>query len=718
MTILIAGFGSNDKVPGPVTSVTYGVGGSSLSAQTLKMLLVASKSSLGGSAVEDTEIFPVLRVDDAITKTGAGSEFARAAAIALRRKVQLFGICPSLSAATAATLSLIVAGTWSSAGSWEIRIDGEAIGAGITKTMTKVTLAAAMAAYINGKSTLPCTALQGSTPGVNDDTLTLTWKSPGVRGNQSILWVVSDNLPAGCTIAAVSTPASSGSITATGYPRAVTNGMTFLMQVDGSGGPTTKTVVAHQATLTLTGGSYAAAAGETITISRTISGATIITVLTLTGGDQDGYVADFNTLAGISAVKSSGNIILTVDQAGSGSAGSITAISGGAVTTKIGATAPSAFTLTAGSNVADDKHVTPSEMALILAIAGSTFSTTSTSITWTSSTTGLSSSVQFTSGTGVTAAGFDTSLHSGSAAVGGTTVTGGGVPFSGGAAVEDVSTALTTIGSAWYNYIAIATNDSTNLGRWRSWADGQAAPFVEKPSFLVLAMNGSLVTAASRAQNDLNDPFFQLAWMLHGESHPTSIAAALCALRCETEQVVPNSDYDGSVLLGIAPMSSQASADVPDRSTMQTALDEGVTPLTSDNDTKVVRSITTLSLNGTVPYYGTLDTYQAVVPQNVRARLKLRWAAHRAKNKYLRADPSPSEPTPPEGVTTPTRWNAEVTSELKDCERDLLITGVNSGTYVPRTEYDPVADRFMTEVPLKVLGHFHSTGISVLQISN
>lgn len=504
-SILIAGYGPNDKVPGPVTGVTYGVGGGSPGATTLKMLLVALKSA-AGSATVDTEVFAVPRIDAAVTKAGPGSEFHRAAMLALRRNVQLFGICPAQSAPTAADITVTVSGTWTTAGSWMLRIDGETISGGITAGMNKVAVAAAIVATITGKPNLPVSGAVGVSAGVNDNIATLTFKSTGVRGKRSILWIVSDDLPSGCTMAAT----------------------------------------------------------------------------------------------------------------------------------------------------------------------------------------------------------------------GGSTVTGGGTFFTTGAGVEDVSNVISTIQNGTYDYIAIAQNDSTNLGRWRTFADAQAAPFVEKPSFFVMAMNDALATVASRSQNDLNDPLFQVAWQLNAETHPTSIAAALCALRCETEQAQPNSDYDDVELLGVVPTTAKAAADIADRSTKQTALDEGVTPLytTTDGRVRVTRSITALSLANSVPYYGTLDTYEAVVPQVVRKRLKARWYAHRQVNRFLRDNPSRSEPTPPQGVTTPARWNGEMTSELKDCERDLLITGVVAGTYVPRTEFDPVANRFMSEAPIKVLKHNHAIGISVLQVAS
>jgi hypothetical protein len=303
------------------------------------------------------------------------------------------------------------------------------------------------------------------------------------------------------------------------------------------------------------------------------------------------------------------------------------------------------------------------------------------------------------------------------AATGGATATGGGVYFSGGAATENVTNVLGVIGRQWYNYIAAAQSDATNAVLWRNWADAQAAPLTEKPSFIVFATNTSLSSAATIATNDMNDPLLQFVWMLNAETHPTEIAAAMAALRCESEQQNANADYDDAELLGVQPTDAKAAADIPNQATMQIALDEGITPLytTTDNRVRVVRSITTLSLVGGNPYYGTLDTSEAVVPQEVRRRLKARWAAFRQKNPYLRSEPAQSEPTPPQGVATPSRWNNEISAELLIAENDSLLT--QTTIYVPRTEFDSVASRFMSEVPCFVLKHQHQVGISVLQLA-
>lgn len=304
------------------------------------------------------------------------------------------------------------------------------------------------------------------------------------------------------------------------------------------------------------------------------------------------------------------------------------------------------------------------------------------------------------------------------AATGGATATGGGTYFSGGAGTEDVTNVLGVIGRKWFNYIACAQADATNTVRWRTFADAQAAPMTEKPSFLVFASNDTLSNAATIAVNDMNDPLMQMVWQLNAESHPTEIAAAMAAVRCQAEQTNANADYDDVELLGLAPTTDKATADIPDRPTMQVALDEGVTPLytTADARVRIVRSITALSMQNAAPYYGVLDTSEAVVPQAVRLRLKVRWRAFRALNPYLRGEPAKSEPTPPQGVATPSRWNAEVANELLLCENGSLLT--ETTTNPPRTEFDAVANRFMTEAPSKVLKHQHQVGISVLQLAS
>lgn len=299
------------------------------------------------------------------------------------------------------------------------------------------------------------------------------------------------------------------------------------------------------------------------------------------------------------------------------------------------------------------------------------------------------------------------------AIAGGTAITGGGVFFGTGSVSEDVTNLIATVKKSRWDIIVIAQNDATNLALWKSHFDTQAGPLVGLMGSGVFAINDVQATAISRAQTTCNDAYMRCAHLLYCETHPSEIAASLGARRTQFEQTNPNADYDGVELLGVVPQSQVA--DWPAQATLVAALDAGVTPLQSTEDGKVVinRLITTLCKSGSDPYYGTLDTYQETVPTYVRRRIATRWQIHRTANRYLRDNPASGEPTPPRGVSTPDRWNAEIVSELRKLEAEMQVANVSAN--LPTTGFDATAERFMSRVPVKVLGHQHQLGYSVEQ---
>lgn len=210
-----------------------------------------------------------------------------------------------------------------------------------------------------------------------------------------------------------------------------------------------------------------------------------------------------------------------------------------------------------------------------------------------------------------------------SALAGGTSVTGGGVHFTGGSGVENVSTLLGVLYPGTYDRIAVAQIDSTNLGKWETQVNQKAGVLEGRLEHVVAATNGSLSSATSLATSTLNAPRVQLLWHLNSETFPPEIAAAFAAVRTATEQNNPSADYDGVAIPGVVGQREQA--DWPSVATQTSALDNGVTPVTTtpDGTATIVRSITTYCLNGSNPDYRTLDTYQAVVPDYVRKDIGL-----------------------------------------------------------------------------------------------
>jgi phage tail sheath gpL-like len=190
-----------DKKPGFYGKTQYGVGALSLASIPTVLLLVGLKAATGGSLVPDTQVVACTSSDDADTYAGPGSELARMAYAALQVPgVQILLAAPAIpNGATAATATITVNGTWTTGGQWTFRIGGVYLSSGIAYTDTPQTLATAIANFINNQPALPvsATAVAGQGGAYN---VLLTVKSPGFRGNDTILWADTTELPAGATV--------------------------------------------------------------------------------------------------------------------------------------------------------------------------------------------------------------------------------------------------------------------------------------------------------------------------------------------------------------------------------------------------------------------------------------------------------------------------------------------------------------------------------------
>ena len=298
---------------------------------------------------------------------------------------------------------------------------------------------------------------------------------------------------------------------------------------------------------------------------------------------------------------------------------------------------------------------------------------------------------------------------------GGTAVNTDGAPLTSGAGVEDVTAILAVLATTRYHRIAWAQQDATNLALIETASDTKAGPLVGMMEHSVVAFNAAMAAATSIAQTTLNTSRFQCAHMLTGESPACEIAAAMAALRLDLERDNPNSRFDGLELVGIAPGRYQANQ--PSYATKQSALENSVTPIeTVDGKAVVVRAITTKSLLGSSPDYRTYDVPEAVVPDFVREDLALDWTTEfNVANPYVRADAAAEEPEPPGGVATPSRWNARVTEKMLGYQALNYVTAVELNP--PQSEYNTTAKRIDSAVPVIVLPHQHSIGISVRQFN-
>jgi hypothetical protein len=153
-----------------------------------------------------------------------------------------------------------------------------------------------------------------------------------------------------------------------------------------------------------------------------------------------------------------------------------------------------------------------------------------------------------------------------------------------------------------------------------------------------------------------------------------AIRSVINPLTPQAGQGGPNHDYDNYVLpydprdgVGVAPRSREAESIEPSNSEFNARLNAGVTPVKTEADgvAKIVRGITTRSLNGANPDYSTLDWGAAQVPDAHSKRASATWAAWKAANPQSGPDPdiAGGEAPAPSGTGTPSDWKD--TAELQ-----------------------------------------------------
>lgn len=196
------GFPSTTKRPGFIAEVVHGAGAISFGSQPLYLLLVGGMSS--GTATPDVTIADISSPDDADTYFGAGSELACMCYAALSKpgiKINIKALAVADGATpTAATAVLTVTGTWSTAGTLVVDLDGGNYAGGarleiaVSASDTVNTLAAKIAAAVQAKTRLFCSGAS------NLGVATLTVKTEGPRGNDHACYVDQSLLPSGCVV--------------------------------------------------------------------------------------------------------------------------------------------------------------------------------------------------------------------------------------------------------------------------------------------------------------------------------------------------------------------------------------------------------------------------------------------------------------------------------------------------------------------------------------
>lgn len=287
-----------------------------------------------------------------------------------------------------------------------------------------------------------------------------------------------------------------------------------------------------------------------------------------------------------------------------------------------------------------------------------------------------------------------------------------------GTGVEDVTTLLTKLTTQRYARIAVAQNDAANLALWETHVNTKAGPLSLLLEQFVVGHNGALASAQSIAQTTLNAFRAQVLWMRNSESHPAEIAAAKAAYRSVNEQANPVPDYDGLTLAGIAPQAFDA--DLPTDTEQDVALNNSVTPLTSVNgEAKVVRSITSYSLNGSAQDERCLDIGDPVMTDYGVIDSQLLYNTEfRPQNPYVGPNPAEGEEPPPTGVAYPDLWKASLQDRMLDWFAEGWLEERPVGNWAPVVDFNKAGRYILSETPMAVRRVQHRLDNVIRQIFN
>lgn len=310
---------------------------------------------------------------------------------------------------------------------------------------------------------------------------------------------------------------------------------------------------------------------------------------------------------------------------------------------------------------------------------------------------------------------------------------GGGTTWGGGAGTESAATLITILTPTPYTFIACAENDSTNLGRWNTFLNAQAAPTVGILEHFISGTNDN-AQPTSLATTTMNSQRMALAWMNCGETAPWEMSTRIMAERTSATQADPAASmvFDDLKLPNVAPQSQ--GADRPSHAVKQAAINAGITLVYTDAggaNALILRGVTTHTLTGSTPDYRTLDWSDAYVPDFVRTDIGLFWTtSFKPNNPRVADNPSGDQKPAVSGVATPATWNAYVEGKLRNYEKGILATTstptsptvapiiIDVSNNLPTSIYDPIAKRIVSIIPVVPAPANHQIGCSIRQVSN
>lgn len=292
---------------------------------------------------------------------------------------------------------------------------------------------------------------------------------------------------------------------------------------------------------------------------------------------------------------------------------------------------------------------------------------------------------------------------------------------SSGTGVEDVTTILTVLNNGTrYARIGAGQIDGTNAALWLAQENAKAAPTSIVLEQVHFGQNGTYSTAQTLAKTTLNGVRCSVVWAPNMECHPSVLAASVAAARASNESGNPLFMWDSFPLSGVPAL--RFNSDLPSDAQQNTALQNGVTPVTNGNGgtAVIIRGITTHCLSGSLADYRTMDWGDVSVPDEVVYSLAGLYARFKQSNPVVAPNPPAGASLPEGGVAYPALWDSQVIAMLTNQyvqagrgPQPLIepINETNSQSYL-----DPATDRIMDSVSVTPLRLNHQLGAQVLQV--
>lgn len=289
--------------------------------------------------------------------------------------------------------------------------------------------------------------------------------------------------------------------------------------------------------------------------------------------------------------------------------------------------------------------------------------------------------------------------------------------LSAGATSDDPQAALDMLTAVNRRYLVAPYSDATQLAKFKAHVDAEEEPLIGHRKWVVFGSIDTLGNATTLA-TALNFPRLQCGWQEKADQTPGMIAAAIASWRALQESNDTAHNYDGEIISNLRP--HYAIADIPTMSELDSALNNGLTPLSTNNQGEVfiVRSITTKSKDsGGLPDYRVLDTHKVTVSDEVADRFEIGFAD---RFSGFKADNDPPEgEAPPPGVVTPAMCEDLAFEILDGAENDALLANGSVETRKGEIVFElstTSQGRFNGVVPIDVIELAHQFACDVRQI--